>query len=111
MSNVVSEIRKTILEDGVAVIGSEMYDRLQGEWIRRSLGDEMLKQVKSDMAASDARAGKAERMLEDERQFSLGRANWLQDAKQAAGYHYNTSFDEVWADALQALLEKRHGGA
>lgn len=35
------------------------------------------------------------------------RRHWLDEAKRAAGYHVNTSFDVVWADALGALREKR----
>ena len=35
------------------------------------------------------------------------RSEWLDEAKRAAGAHYNTSFDDVWAEALQALREKR----
>jgi hypothetical protein len=33
--------------------------------------------------------------------------HWNDEAKRAAGYHVNVSFDDVWADALAALLEKR----
>lgn len=32
---------------------------------------------------------------------------WLRSAKLIAGYHSNVSFDVVWNDALDALLEKR----
>lgn len=35
------------------------------------------------------------------------RQEWLDKAKRAAGAHYNTSFDDVWAEALAALKEKR----
>lgn len=34
-------------------------------------------------------------------------ASWNDDAKRAAGYHVNVSFDDVWAEALAAVLEKR----
>ncbi len=33
--------------------------------------------------------------------------NWTDDAKRAAGYHVNVSFDDVWAEALAAVIEKR----
>lgn len=35
------------------------------------------------------------------------RDHWLDEAKAAAGYHRNVSFDVVWAAALAALNEKR----
>ena len=35
------------------------------------------------------------------------RQDWLESAKRAAGAHHNTSFDDVWAEALAALKEKR----
>ena len=35
------------------------------------------------------------------------RQSWMDDAKRAAGYSYNTSFDAVWADALAALLKSK----
>lgn len=33
--------------------------------------------------------------------------HWNDEAKRAAGYHVNVSFDDVWAEALAAVLEKR----
>lgn len=42
--------------------------------------------------------------LEDSEQK---RAMWLRDAKEAAGYGNNVSFDVVWAEALAALNEKK----
>lgn len=32
---------------------------------------------------------------------------WTDEAKRAAGYHVNKSFDDVWNAALAALIEKR----
>jgi hypothetical protein len=31
--------------------------------------------------------------------------SWLDDAKRAAGFHSNVSFDDVWAKALKAYLD------
>lgn len=63
---------------------------------------------------ADRRAGAAERLnarLEDDaRKHRL----WLAEAKKQAGFGCNTSFDVVWAQALDALtarqaLEADHG--
>lgn len=32
---------------------------------------------------------------------------WTDEAKRAAGYHVNVSFDDVWSEALAAVIEKR----
>lgn len=56
---------------------------------------------------ADRRAGAAERLNAHlEKSASLTRS-WLDEAKRAAGYSANVSFDVVWAEALAALLEKR----
>ena len=33
--------------------------------------------------------------------------SWLDDAKRAAGYTSNAIFDDVWAEALAALLKSK----
>ena len=38
---------------------------------------------------------------------AAARRSWTDEAKRAAGYHTNVSFDDVWRDALAALLAKR----
>ncbi len=107
MSNVISQLRQTIRENGVALVDAKMYDTLQEEWIRRTLGEDVLAQMKEDLAEADARAGKAERMLEHEREGSRARASWLEHAKREAGYNPNESFDVVWETASAALKEKQ----
>lgn len=56
---------------------------------------------------ADRRAGAAER----EKVYFVNsykrQQEWLDEAKQAAGYHVNVSFDDVWAEALAALLARR----
>lgn len=39
--------------------------------------------------------------LEDE---ARRRREWTDDAKRAAGFHTNVSFDDVWAKALKAYI-------
>lgn len=56
---------------------------------------------------ADRAAGAAARRIADLEDTAIKRSNWLREAKAAAGYTDNTSFDDVWAEALAALLEKR----
>lgn len=107
MSNIISEMRQSVRKDGVALVDAKTYDKLQEEWIRRTLGDEVLAQIKQDLDEADLRAGKAERMLANERESAQARASWLIQAKADAGYNPNVSFDEVWTEALAALKEKQ----
>lgn len=56
---------------------------------------------------ADSAAGGALRELDEARNELESHRCWLREAKVAAGYDDNTSFDDVWAEALAALLEKR----
>ena len=107
MSNVISKLRASIREDGAAFLDAGDYNELQEQWIRRTLGEDVLAQMKEELAAADARAGKAERELESERFASRARAEWLVRAKREAGFNPSVSFDVVWKEALAALKEKR----
>lgn len=107
MSNVISELRRVIREDGAAIIDGKMFHDLQQQWIRRTMGEDVLAQIKEDLELADARAGRAERLLESERESSRARADWLRSAKLDADYDPSVSFDVVWSDALLALKEKR----
>jgi hypothetical protein len=107
MSNVISELRRVIREDGAAIIDGKMFDDIQQQWILRAMGEDVLAQIKEDLELADARAGRAERLLESERKSSRARADWLRSAKLDAGYDPSVSFDVVWSDALLALKEKR----
>jgi len=66
-----------------------------------------LAKVEAERDEADRRAGAAERRKVDLEVAEIRHRQWLDDAKRAAGYHPNVSFDVVWADALAALKEKR----
>jgi hypothetical protein len=66
--------------------------------------------AKTERDEADRRAGAAERVLDSYEEERVARMNWLDEAKKAAGYDRNTSFDEVWTKALSALLEKAETG-
>jgi Lar family restriction alleviation protein len=74
---------------------------------RANLDTELLASMKAERDEADRRAGAAERELADlkDRQWKVDL--WMEKAKEAIGYDRNASFDDVWAEALAALKEKR----
>lgn len=60
-------------------------------------------QLIAERNEADRRAGAAERNAAYYIDAYQKRRDWSDDAKEAAGYHRNVSFDEVWAAALSAL--------
>lgn len=60
--------------------------------------------LKLERDEADRRAGAAERRNAELLDSASKRGNWFRQAKRAAGYHENVSFDVVWAAALSALL-------
>jgi hypothetical protein len=70
-----------------------------------------IEELTAERDNADRRAGAAERRMEDYQDTSIRRDQWLRKAKEDAGYHYNTSFDVVWADALAALKRAKGDGA
>lgn len=63
--------------------------------------------IRAEIADADRRAGEALRRLESSEHENRMHRIWTDEAKRAAGFHTNTSFDDVWAEALAALIEKR----
>ena len=63
--------------------------------------------TKSEVAEADRRAGLAERRLENSEHENRMHRIWTEEAKRDAGFHRNTSFDDVWAVCLAAYLEKK----
>ena len=68
---------------------------------------ERVASLEKERDEADRRAGAAERRMADYVDYRIKSTQWTDEAKRAAGYHVNVSFDEVWAEALAALIEKR----
>jgi hypothetical protein len=66
-----------------------------------------LEKANKERDDADRRAGAAERRLEYVSDTVRCHERWSREAKEAAGYHHNVSFDVVWAEALASLIEKR----
>ncbi len=62
------------------------------------------KLVDEACAENDTRVGRIQRELEAERDMNQKRKMWLRKQKERSGVYESTSFDEVWEQALQALL-------
>jgi hypothetical protein len=78
------------------------------DWNKRAnLDTELLASMKAERDEADRRAGAAERELADLKDRQMKADMWMEEAKAAAGYHRNDTFDDVWAEALAALKEKQ----
>lgn len=62
--------------------------------------------VVTELAEADRRAGEAERKMADMQDTIYKHRCWNDEAKDAAGYHRNVSFDIVWAETLQKAKER-----
>ena len=58
--------------------------------------------AKAEIAEADRRAGELARRLESEEHTNRMHRIWTDQAKIDAGFHTNTSFDDVWAACLAA---------
>lgn len=65
------------------------------------------RQLIAERDDADRRAGAAERRAAHLAENLAAKQEWERRAKKQAGYPDQVSFDEVWKDALAALLEKR----
>jgi len=79
--------------------------------IWRTSGEQVLIQavdaLTAELKESDAMLGRSSRELERLQSTSISYRAWLDQAKRDAGFEPHTSFDVVWAKALEALEEKR----
>lgn len=58
----------------------------------------------ASLARQNAELEAKVQVLEEE---ARRRRSWLDDAKRAAGFNSNTSFDDVWAAALATFLKSK----
>lgn len=56
--------------------------------------------LQKDLAEADRRAGAAERENEQLRKTIQASRDWIEEAKDEAGYSRNVSFDVVWEETL-----------
>jgi hypothetical protein len=63
--------------------------------------------IRAERDDADRRAGAAERQMVELKDSAAKRRDWLDRAKEAAGFHRNVSFDRVWEQALPLLLAAR----
>jgi hypothetical protein len=70
-----------------------------------------LRGLLAELDEADRRAGAAERQNEYLQDSQSRRTQWLDKAKNDAGYHRNVSFDDVWREALTALKARRDSDA
>jgi len=61
------------------------------------------KKLKKALKKADQKVGELTRKVEFLQDTDNRRKNWLYEAKRAAGYDQNVSFDVVWEAALKAL--------
>lgn len=67
---------------------------------------EQIAELKLALKNADELSGRLLRENEYLQDSASRRESWLREAKRAAGYSVTVSFDQVWAEALAALLEK-----
>jgi hypothetical protein len=87
--------------------GKEQLDFLAAENKELRQRNGLLAAIEYERDEADRRAGAAERELADLKDRQLKADMWMEEAKAAAGYHRNDTFDDVWAEALTALKEKQ----
>lgn len=69
--------------------------------------DVLLAAIRAERDEADRSAGEALRKLNRAEHELRCRRSWINEAKRDAGAHPNTSFDDVWAEALAALKAQR----
>lgn len=108
MSKYVNELRGLVevlkmTEDGAHFHGKDLRDLTRN--ISKTL--EAIDELTEERDEADRRAGAAERQLERYRDWERKHKLWLTEAKESLGYTDRMSFDIVWAEARDALLELR----
>jgi len=65
---------------------------------------ELRRLIDAACVENDTRVGKLQRELEMERDTNYKRRMWLREQKKKAGVNDDVSFDDVWKEALLALI-------
>jgi len=86
-----------------------LYIKMEGEDYYRMYYSkaELIRLIDEACSENDLRVGRMTRELEMERDTNARRREWLQKQKKRAGVLDSASFDDVWEEALQALIHCR----
>jgi hypothetical protein len=69
--------------------------------------EQIIGDLKRERDEADRAAGEAQRQCARAEATVRAYNNWTHEAREAAGAGYWTSFDEVWKEALSALIKSR----